>query len=179
MFIAIVFCFFFRRFIYNAACIILPGRPWGPRGACFSWYHSSITFLFGSQGPLEREGKREVGSPQSPRTLWPLMAPSNERRHSHTHSDVLTPRRAPSFPLLLPLALHSPLFPPSLNWSPALGECLCLLLFCFRSPSCFFCFRIPSPPIPYTPPPVHARLLSGAGKKKKQQPSNGRFYWSV
>lgn len=86
--------------------------------------------------------------------------------HTHTHS-------APCLPPSLSSSLR-PLVSPSLNCNPALGECLRLLLFCFPSPSCFICFRIPSPPIPYTPlPPAplppHARLLSGVERSLWQK----------
>lgn len=152
------------------------GRPPGARGACFSWYHSSIIFLFGSQGPVEKGGEEGGGVPAVP-PLWPLMAPSNERRHSHT--DMLTPRRAPFFPFLLPFALCSPLFLPSVNTSLALGNVFVSSSSVFLSPSCFICFRIPHLQSPTHP----SLLLSGTQhslrKKKPQQPLNRRFYWSV
>lgn len=96
-------CCLFSRFIYNAACIILQGSAFGGRGACLSWYHSSIIFPSGSQGPLEREEVwGSVGSLKLP-PLWPLTAPSNERRHSH--SEELTPRW--SFRLSFPAPFSS------------------------------------------------------------------------
>lgn len=49
--------------------------------------HQSFFFLAGSWGPVGRGGEGGGGVPAAP-ALWPLTAPSNERRHSYT--DALT-----------------------------------------------------------------------------------------
>lgn len=61
-----------------------PGLLTGP-GSCLSCYCSSIisfprTYLRGQR--RGREGREGERGPTSP-TLWPLTAPSNERRHSN------------------------------------------------------------------------------------------------
>lgn len=73
------------------------------------------------RGRWERKRTRGGGVPAVP-PLWPLTAPSNERRHSHR--DALAPRL---FPFLLPSALRSLLFLPSVNYERYTRERLCLL----------------------------------------------------
>lgn len=87
------------------------GAAFGARDACLSGYYSSIIFSARSQGPVQKEEKE--GKVGAPLLLWTLMAPSNERRHSHTHG--LVPRRSLLVLFLLPSALHSPVFLPSVK----------------------------------------------------------------
>lgn len=97
---------------------------WG-QGVCLSSYHSSIILLAGSRGPVEKRREEGGGVPTVP-TLWPLTAPSNERRHSY--NDMLTPYWSPFLPLLLRYSfLHSPSFLAVIQHMPCTRECLRLL----------------------------------------------------
>lgn len=124
------------------------GLPLGARACVYLGITHQSFFLAGSQGPVKREEKRGTGVPAVP-PLWPLTAPSNERRHSHT--DVLTPSWSPFLPFLLPFPRWSLLFSPSVNSSCSPGNVFVSSLApCSLSPSCFICLRIPHlhPPTP-------------------------------
>lgn len=156
--------YFSTRFIYNTACIILQGCLQGP-GRVFILVSLINHFSWPrSQGPAKREEKRVTGVPAVP-PLWPLTAPSNERRHSHTH--VLTPSWSPFLPFLFPFPHCSLLFLPSVNSSCSPGNVFVSSLvpspsLLTLSLSCFICLRIPhlhpptppfrSLPSPHSPP---------------------------
>ena len=135
----------------------------GGQGACLSWYHSSIIFPAGSQGPVEREEKGgEVGSLQSPLCgPWQhlLMGDATQTLTCSLFAD-LPSSLSSSLPLSTALsscrqstrAVHRgmSLSPPSLH-----------LVFSFLSPSCFICLGIPhlhSPGPPFLPPSLPPSL---------------------
>lgn len=141
----------FTRFIYNTACIILQGCLWGP--GCVFILVSIINHFPGRlSGAGGEGGERRGGVPAVP-PLWPLMAPSNERRHSHT--DALALCWSPFFPFLLPVSFYSPLFLPSVNSVGAQGT-IFVSSSSFPSPAPFVCFEIP----PLHSPTAPSLLLS-------------------
>lgn len=73
-----------------------------PSGATAHVYLGIIHQSFPAAGISRAGGKRGEGGGGVPAVppLWPLTAPSNERRHSHT--DVLPPCSSPFSPFLLP-----------------------------------------------------------------------------
>lgn len=64
--IVLLFIVIFSKDLFITLHASFCTAAFGGQGACLSWYHSSIIFPAGSQGPVEREEKREVGSLQSP-----------------------------------------------------------------------------------------------------------------
>lgn len=142
----------FTRFIYNAVCIISQGCLWGP-GPVFILVSLINHFPGRISGASGEGGEGGGGVPAAP-PLWPLTAPSNERRHSHT--DVLTPCWSPFFPFLLPSSLSTVLSScrqstEAVHQGMSLSPPSLQLLFCFLYPSCFICLVIPHLHSP-TPP---------------------------
>lgn len=103
----------------------------------------------------------------------PSVAPSNERRHSHT--DTLTPCWSPFFPFLLPSSLYSPLFLPSVNSSCALGNIFVSSSFAFFLPLVSSVSGSLTSTLPHLPHSCHL-VLSMLCRK---QLLNRHFYWSV
>lgn len=85
--------------------------PLGP-GRVFVWVLLINHFLGQISGASAEGGEWRRWGPYSPPFVSP-MAPSNERRHSHTH--VLVPSWSLLFSFLLPSSLYSPVFLPSVK----------------------------------------------------------------
>lgn len=162
------------------------GLPLGARACVYLGITHQSFFLAGSQGPVKREEKRGTGVPAVP-PLWPLTAPSNERRHSHT--DVLTPSWSPFLPFLLPFPRCSPIFLPSVNSSCSPGNVFVSSL--APSPSLltlsllFHLSQDPSPTPSHTSfSPVVFSLLTPLSCSVlcmlcRKQLLNRRVYWSA
>lgn len=153
------------------------GLPFGARPRVYLGItHQSFSLAGISGASVEGGERREVGVPAVP-PLWPLTAPSNERRHSHTN--VHTPSWSPFLPPLLP----SSLFLPSVNLSGAPGNALSppslRLLHCLLLSPLFHLSQDLSPLLSHTafsPAVSSCWILSILCRK---QPFKRHFYWSV
>lgn len=126
-------------------------------------------WLSGASG----EGGEGGGGVPAVPSLWPLMATSNKRRHSHT--DALTPWWAPFFHFLLPFSLYSPLFLPSVISSCALGNV-------FVSSSSAFSLPLVSSvsgSLTSTLPHLSHSCCLVLSMLCRKQLLNRHFYWSV